>query len=84
MYLVATPSARTTTALGLCFVNSFGLSLAYQHISAFWADKAQVPMVKDYNEAILISNDMRQYLIGLGISWWAAAFYYTSRVLGLV
>lgn len=45
--------------------------------------KAKVPLVKDYNEAISISNDMRQYLIGLSVSWWAAAFYYFPKVLGL-
>lgn len=77
------PADQTKTALVLCFANSIGLSLAYNHISNFWMHKAKVPLVKDYNEAISISNDMRQYLIGLSVSWWAAAFYYFPEVLGL-
>jgi hypothetical protein len=80
---MVTGSERTKTALLLCIGNSIGLSFAYQHISDFWMRKAKVPMVKDYNEAIAISNDMRQYLVVLAISWCGAAFYYFPKALGM-
>lgn len=86
LYLtIPSSAAQPKIALALCFVNAVGLSLAYQHISSFWEHKAKVPYVKDYNEAIAISNIMRQYLIALGLSWWAAGgLYYFPQAMGLM
>ena len=84
LYLIIPASERTKTPLVLCTANSIGLSLAYFHLSSFWKGKAQVPLAKDYNEAVEISNVMRQFLIGLAISWWGAALYYFPKALGLI
>jgi hypothetical protein len=57
------------------------MSFAYQYISSFWEHKAKVPLVKDYNQAIDLSNIYRQYIIALAMSWWLAAAYYFPKLL---
>jgi hypothetical protein len=84
LYLAFAPSGNTKIALSLSIATSIGLSLTYNHVSAFWKDKSQVPLVKDYNEAISISNDMRMYLIALAVSWWLAASYYLPKAINVV
>lgn len=50
-------------------------------MSNFWQHKAKLPLAKEYNEAIDLSNVYRQFLIGLALSWWAAAAYYIPMLM---
>ena len=57
------------------------MSAAYQYISNFWEHKAKMPIARDYNEAIDLSNTYRQFLIGIALSWWIAAAYHLPKLL---
>lgn len=68
-------------AVLLSAANAGGIALANRHIGDFWHDKAKVPFLSDYNEGINASNQMRQALMVLAISWAVAAVVYLCRAI---
>ncbi|KEF62161.1 uncharacterized protein A1O9_00133 [Exophiala aquamarina CBS 119918] len=79
--ILAASLAAGTTSLVLSTANALGLALAYNHLTSFWQNKAKVPFVKDYNDGIRASNNLRQLLAGLTVSWGLATCFYAWQTL---
>ena len=67
--------------MGLSAANTLGLAFAYSHLTDFWQHKVKVPFVNDYNDGIRASNNLRQSLAGLAISWAISTCFYAWQAL---
>jgi hypothetical protein len=66
----------------LSIVNFGTCIFAYAHIHDFWRDKARVPFLNDFNDAITLTNEISTYLACLAGSWAVSALVLFGCVLG--
>ncbi|KIX06979.1 uncharacterized protein Z518_04955 [Rhinocladiella mackenziei CBS 650.93] len=62
-------SDRSKWPFMLSLTNAIGIALTYKHLRNFWRNKAKALYLSDYNEGITASNQMRQVLGVLAVSW---------------
>lgn len=72
-------SGRNATPFSLSALNAGALYLAYNHVSAFWRDKAKMPLAPSYNEGVASSQQMLKIIGGLSVSWAVSTVVYLFR-----
>jgi hypothetical protein len=81
--LTALPNYLPPWSKLLLSIANFGTCIfAYTHIHDFWRDKAKVPFLNDFNDAITLTNEISTYLAYLAGSWAVSALALFGGVLG--